>query len=196
MTTLQAINEILRAIDLPPIAAVPSTASDTTSIGARAEDELTTATRQVLTQGYPCNTTFSRSYTLDSNGEVDVSAADPAVLRIRGVSPAQFKDSLFLRGGKFWDQRLGQTDLGNQNDIIYVDVIEELAFVDVSPDVQEIIVSQARIKFQRQHQGSQANDAFLQQEHAEAEVDATRNKTEMAGFGTRPLIPQQASDNR
>lgn len=176
LTKLEMLNQVAEAIGLPPATALPSAGGDTTSIYARAEDTLDRVGRRVLGKGWPFNTVQAKAHTASGGGNAITVAS--TVLRIRCVAPGRYKDRLALQGDTVYLTDEDTTDFGSAV-TVYLDLINDLADIeDASPDVKELIASEAAKEFQRRQKGSQVQDRFLTEETARADIHADRNMPE------------------
>ena len=208
-TFVQAINEIVETVGEFPMSgtAKPSAAGDTTSNYARAEQFIDRYSKRVQAQGWPENTTFAKQFTsaqvtghTGTNG-FKIGIAD-TILRVKSAGPDEHR-TLVIRydadadnaGTDVPAQRL--YDANNQTFIfgtsatnVHLDIVEELAFENLTVHLQDVIIGQAKVAFQRRLQGNLNMDTVLSSEYIQAEAQAPRNEPEIEQpFNTRPMIP-------
>ena len=197
-TFVEAINEVVETIGEFPMSGItkPSALnpSDTTSIYARAEEFIDRYNKRVQSQGFPENTVFGKAYTPNGSDNNNVDLAT-SVLRIQSSGPSEHR-TLVLRVDtsdsstpKIFDARLNSFNLGTET--VFVDQVELLAFVNLTPHLQDIIISLAKVAFQRRMQGNLNMDTALMQEYAQAEAQIERNIADIASqpFNQRPMVP-------
>lgn len=198
MSMIDAINEVVETVMEFPMSGTvrPSqqTPVDATSVYARAEDFIERETTRVLAQGFPENTEPSHAYTPVSN-RVTLPAT---VLRVRAAGPDAHR-TLVIREEvvasvpyrRVYDANRATFDMGTAT--IFLDTVVSLDIEDLPRTLQDVIVSSAKLKFQRRMQGSQVADQQLMMEYmqAEAAVDRNRPKDDAMSFNTRAMIPQQ-----
>ncbi len=197
-TFVEAINEVVETIGEFPMggATKPSDLSpaDNTSIYARAEEFIDRYNKRVQSHGFPENTVFGKAYTPNGSDNNNVDLAT-SVLRIQSSGPSEHR-TLVLRVDtsdsstpKIFDARLNSFNLGTET--VFVDQVELLAFVNLTPHLQDIIISLAKVAFQRRMQGNLNMDTALMQEYAQAEAQIERNIADIASqpFNQRPMVP-------
>ncbi|MBN30336.1 MAG: hypothetical protein CMB34_06710 [Euryarchaeota archaeon] len=198
-TFVEAINEVVETIGEFPMsgATKPSglTPPDTTSIYARAEEFIDRYNKRVQSQGFPENTVFGKAYTPNGSDNNNVDLAT-TVLRIQSSGPSEHR-TLVLRVDtsdsstpKIFDARLNSFDLGSTS-TVFVDQVDLLAFEDLTPHLQDVIIGMAKVAFQRRMQGNLNMDTALMQEYAQAEAQIERNIADISSqpFNQRPMVP-------
>lgn len=161
---LDAVNEILAAIKIYPVAALQTgTASD----AAQAERTLDRVDFDVQLQGLPENT--YENYKITGAGAV--LAAPAGTIRIEGYGPEKNRFSLqdSTANTLIWDNLAiasdGKLPAGDYN----VKLIIKRAFVDLSIESKRLITARAAQIHQRRTVGSQAQDSALTNELLEAQ---------------------------
>lgn len=196
MTDLQAVNQMLAAVNIRQVASVSSeTGSDDASDALRV---LYRTSTEVQARGWPANTTEGKLFTShSSNGTLDITdSAAITPLRIHCVAPGEFRDALEIRGDLAYNKRTGTTNLGNSQ-AIYLDYVEELDFEDdCPPDLQAVIVAEAIANFKAEREGQGAFQNRIANREAKAEVTANRDRGMMGKVSQNnsPLIPGGGSD--
>ena len=197
-TFVEAINEVVETIGEFPMSGItkPSALnpSDTTSIYARAEEFIDRYNKRVQSQGFPENTVFGKAYTPNGSDNNNVDLL-PTVLRLQSSGPSEHRtltirvDNADQATPKIFDARLNSFNLGTET--VFVDQVELLAFVNLTPHLQDIIISLAKVAFQRRMQGNLNMDTALMQEYAQAEAQIERNIADIASqpFNQRPMVP-------
>tara|TARA_Y100000114_G_scaffold1489_3_gene1239 strand:+ start:860 stop:1504 length:645 start_codon:yes stop_codon:yes gene_type:complete len=200
-TFVEAINEVVEVIGEFPMTGntKPSAQSDTTSNYRRAEDFIDRFNKRIQSQGWPENTTVAKKFTTASNGgnfQIDLTSAG-TVLRVKSAGSSAHRD-LVLRVDTGDSNKLKVFDANRDSftfstaaaEDIFLDVVTELAFENLTPHLQDVIISQAKIAFQRRLQGNMNMDGALNSEYVQAEAQAPRNAPDIEQpFNTRPMIP-------
>lgn len=197
-TFVQAINEVVETIGEFPMSGVvkPSdlNPSDTTSIYARAEEFIDRYNKRVQSQGFPENTVFGKAYTPNGSDNNNVDLL-PTVLRLQSSGPSEHRtltirvDQADQATPKIFDARLNSFNLGTET--VFVDQVELLAFGNLTPHLQDIVIGLAKVAFQRRMQGNLNMDTALMQEYAQAEAQIERNIADISSqpFNQRPMVP-------
>ena len=193
-TFVEAINEVVETIGEFPMSGVvkPSdlSPSDTTSIYARAEEFIDRYNKRVQSQGFPENTVFGKAYTPNGSDNNNVDLL-PTVLRLQSSGPSEHRtltirvDQADSATPKIFDARLNSFNLGTET--VFVDQVELLAFGNLTPHLQDIVIGLAKVAFQRRMN----MDTALMQEYAQAEAQIERNIADIASqpFNQRPMVP-------
>lgn len=211
-TFVQAINEIVEVVGEFPMTGntKPSALNtpDTTSNYARAEQFIDRYSKRIQAQGWPENTTFAKKFTsaqvtghTGTNG-FKIAIAD-TVLRVKAAGPDEHR-TLVIRYDadaenpaqndvplqRLYDANNQTFAFGTAATDVYLDVVEELAFENLTVHLQDVIIGQAKMAFQRRLQGNLNMDTALSSEYIQAEAQAPRNAPEIdQPFNTRPMIP-------
>lgn len=197
-TFVEAINEVVETIGEFPMSGVlkPSALNpvDSTSIYARAEEFIDRYSKRVQSQGFPENTVFGKAYTPNGSDNNNVDLL-PTVLRLQSSGPSEHRtltirvDASDQATPKIFDARLNSFNLGTET--VFVDQVELLPFGNLTPHLQDIIISLAKVAFQRRMQGNLNMDTALMQEYAQAEAQIERNIADIASqpFNQRPMVP-------
>lgn len=199
MTMVDAINELVETIMEFPMSGTtrPSLQNDTTSIYARAEDFVERESMRVQATGWPENTDVARKF--EPAG--DRITLTPNVLRVRGAGPDAHR-TLVIRSEtvtagnppvvtefrRVYDANRQTFQIDSP---IYLDAVVLLDFNTLPRTLQDVIVSSAKMRFQRRMQGSQSADQQLAMEYMQAEFIADRNriKQDAVPFNPRPMVP-------
>lgn len=200
MNIVDAINEIIETVGEFPMASSGATPDGTgTSIYHRARQFLDRDSKRVQSQGWPENTANGKAYTANGSGHVTLGTT---ILSIRGSGPDAHRDlSMRDDGGtlKLYDNNKGTFVVATATTgVVFVDQVEALGnadsgfgFANLSPQLQDVIVDSAKVRFQRRIQGNLDMDTALQQEKMASDHGAQRNKplTENR-FNVQPLTKQ------
>tara|TARA_R100000458_G_scaffold25185_2_gene22700 strand:- start:6332 stop:7027 length:696 start_codon:yes stop_codon:yes gene_type:complete len=187
LTLVEGINEVVETIGEFPMTGSTAPAADGTSVYSRGRSFLERETKRIISEGWPENTELAKKYDLaESTGILSLAAETLPVLRIQGAGPDRHRN-LVLRTDssdptvlKVWDAdqksfdlriRDGDTDRSE----VYLDVTLELAFPEITPLLQDVILAKAKMLFQRRLQGNPSVDQALQQEFIMANRAAGRN---------------------
>lgn len=185
-TFVDGINEIVETVGEFPMSGgtKPSASGDTASIYYLAEKHIDRHNKRVQAQGWPENTVYSRAYTPTSVNAVDnVVVLAETVLRIQAASTSEGRplvirvDTADADTPKVFDSILNSFNLGS-TDTVYLDQVELLAFEDLTPGLQDVILTQAKASFQRMFQGNLNLDTVLSGEEMRANMSADRNTFE------------------
>lgn len=187
MTRLQAINEMLETINEWPWSFLDSTGTWPTkayggSIAGQAERTLDRVCREVLTRGEVDNTQYGTSVVPTGVGPYEYTFASN-VLRVRGAG-VDIRKSFGIRGGKLLDTDRGTTQFAT-NAAIYLDVITDYDFTDLSFELQNQIVKEAKQQFQRWQGEDPKKDIQIAQE---ADIARAANSGN-APAGLKPINP-------
>lgn len=181
-TFVDGVNELAETIGEFPMTgtAKPSASGDTSSAYYLAEKHLDRFNKRVQAQGWPENTVFSKSYTPTTvNGVANVVVLAATVLRIQAASSSEGRplvirvDTSHSDTPKIFDASLNSFNLGS-NAAVLVDQVELLDFEDLPPQLQDVILTQARTSFQRMFQGNVNLDQMLEAEKAASDAVAPR----------------------
>lgn len=160
LTNLQALNQMLTSVGETAVLTIVAGASDTTN----AQTILDAETAKVLVRGWHCNTDEAVTLNPDVSGRIAVPAD------ALQIDPTDTRLDYTQRAGFIWDRE------GNTNVIgkpVEFRIIRSLPFESLPFALQQRIVAQATLKYQRAYVGSQQLDAFNREEllsaHAEAE---------------------------
>jgi len=195
-TFIEGINELVEAVGEFPMsgATKPSAGGDTASIYYLAERHIDRWNTRVQHQGWPENTDFSVAYTPGGvDNEVTLASN---VLKIRAAGPSDGRllvlrvDTSDSNTPKVWDSALASFDLGS--DTIYLDRVVELAFENCTPELQDVILGEAKASFQLVRQGNMQMDSALSADSDRAGMRAARLSGEaIQPFNAKPIVPQQ-----
>ena len=168
---VEAVNELLETIGEFPVGTIPDSANDG-SIAGRAISFLERANIRTQMMGWPENMIYAKSDTatnilaLNSGNLLGVQGAGSDGHRTLGLRES---------GGtqEIYDADAGGTVSGGTT--IQVDVIQKLAWDELSEHLRENIVKAAALEFQRRLQGSATQDQMIGQERAMADGRVPRN---------------------
>jgi len=149
----------------------------------------------------------------EGGGWVQFSTAG-TVLKVRGAGPDSYRNlvirkstwtdeeatpvthsSTFLYDAdrSSFDVRKGAnhgSTAASTTEEVHIDITEILDFEYLPSHLQDVIISRAKMTFQRRMQGNPQMDVTLNQEYMQAEASALRNKPETdQNFNVRPMIP-------
>ena len=180
---------------------------DTTSNYARAEQFIDRYSKRIQAQGWPENTTFAKKFTsAQVTGHTGTSgfkiAIADTVLRVKAAGPDAHR-TLVVRYDldtdnagtdvplqRLYDANAQSFSFGLAATDVHIDVVEELAFENLTVHLQDVIIGQAKMAFQRRLQGNLNMDTALSSEYIQAEAQAPRNAPEIdQPINTRPMIP-------
>jgi hypothetical protein len=202
-TFVQAINEIVEVVgEFPMTGSIKPSAlgtPDTTSNYARAEQFVDRYNKRIQAQGWPENTTFSKKYTsADAGGSAfQVSfGGDSNVLRVKSAGSSSHRDLVLRVDGadgdrmKVYDANQDSFTLAAVAEDIFLDVVVQLDFEDLTAHLQDVIIGQAKMAYQRRLQGNLNMDQALSHEYMQSEAQAPRNAPDIEQpFNVRPMIP-------
>ncbi len=195
MNIIDAINEIVETVGEFPMADnadsnAPSGSG--TSIYHRARKFLDRESKRVQSQGWPENTANGQARVADSSGHVDMTTgtgSNGTYLSIRGAGPDAHRD-LSLRVDttdsnklKVYDNNKGTFAVTTNAGTIFIDEVEAIGastaswgFSNLSPQLQDVVVDAAKVRFQRRIQGNLDMDTALQHERMASDHVAPRNQ--------------------
>ena len=198
-TFIDGINELVETVGEFPMSGgtKPSAGGDTASIYYLAEKHIDRHNKRVQSQGWPENTVYSKSYTPTTvNSVANVVVLAETVLKIQAASTSEGRplvlrvDTADSDTPKVFDAILNSFNLGS-TDAVFLDQVELLAFEDLTPELQDVILTQAKASFQRMFQGNLNLDAVLSTEEVKANAMAARNTFDTRrAFNAMPPQPQ------
>lgn len=158
MTTLEAVNIILRAARQPTASSLdtgnPSTVGD-------AEQVLDDVTREIMQEGWNANTDRDVTFTPDGSDEVDFSGESIGVLSVIPVYGSAGLN-VSIRSDKLYDVDENRSTFPD-NDTIRLDVIRDLSFTAAPYYLQNLIAQTAALRFQQEKSGGRVDDAFIRE---------------------------------
>ena len=193
MDLIEGINELVETIGEFPMSTGGSDPSITgTGIYSQARQFIRRETKRVLSQGWPENTSESKRLTLGGDGTLTTSAPTQAFpgLYVRGSGPDAHRNLVIRYDGTdnaIYDMDQSTFDLrdgggGSSRTDVFVDLVTALdtetndwGFTSCTPQLQDVIVSQAKVKFQRRLQGNLDMDTALLQEFQMDDAKSDRN---------------------
>jgi hypothetical protein len=207
MSKLQAVNELLEAINELPVAALDSTGtwpalSYGSSEAGRAEMLLDRESQRFQSRGWPDNTDLCKFFALNAatNTKLDLSASPYAALsyiHVRAAGPQHWLD-VSLRNGLVWNNQL-HTDVLTGVAVtvsgsvgVYLDAVRYIDFAELSPRLKDAIIAHSKVVYQRRTRQSPLQDGFLSQEAGIATVltNPVQAKRDGQPLSPWPLIPQ------
>lgn len=191
ITKLEAINEMLAAIEELPVSALDTGGA---SIAAMAERHLDRENQRVQMEGYEDNTDLCRGVVANGSGEI---VAESTWLAVQGAGPTQHRN-LTLRNGYVWDLDNHTQTVTTAGATFYLNIIRQLTWTEMSPRLKNAVLARAIRVFQRRQKGDPQADMMLAEESAMAALVADRPAARK-GFADTPLPkfplmrpPQQA----
>lgn len=181
-TKLEAVNQMLRAVNLPPVSALDPGGD---SEEGEAEAVLDLVSRQVQGEGWPENTEQFKTYA--AGGAVTVGSD---VLRVRGSGPDAHRN-LVLNGDDLYDADKGSATItATRGSTVFLEVVRNLSFEDCSPTLKDKIVADAMLTFQQRKQG-ESREATLTREAVLADIRAQRLRPNIPSQppNTQPVLP-------
>lgn len=204
-TFVEGINELVETIGEFPMtgSTKPSAASDTSSVYYLAEKHIDRYNKRVQAQGWPENTVFSKSYTPSTvNGVANVVSLSSSVLKIQASGTSEGRplvirvDTADSDTPKIFDPSLNSFNLGSTS-AVFVDQVELLDFDNLPPQLQDVILTEAKGSFQRMLQGNLNLDSTLVGEQMKADVAAPRITFDARrSFNETPSQPQAQQRER
>ena len=183
LTTLDAVNQMLRAIKLQPVGALDTGG---TSPAAEAEEMLDQERFSILAEGWFQNT--SRGITEAAANPITVAEA----LRVDAAG-VDFDRNVTLRGETLYDMDAQSVDFSAAD--IVLDIVRPLDYADLSPKLKDYIAASAALKFQRRKISGPQQDAYLVEEAAVKLAEAKREDWETRGGDILELIGLATSHN-
>lgn len=155
MEKIDAINNVLRRVGLPP---VPKPDTDGISAAAHAERFLDAASRSCQSRGWHFNT--RRNVLLERDPESNKIAAPAGVFHVDTDGQTRHVDVTVV-GGFLFDLE-NNVDTWSQD--LYVTYIVNMDFSDLPEAFADYLVTEAAHQFNRFHKKDQALDQMLVQE--------------------------------
>jgi len=173
-TKLQAINEVLEASGRRHVNALDTGGS---SEAGQAERVLDRISAQIQAKGWYENTEDGGGTGIEMvpDGSKHITV-DADVLFIDTVGLSVVKN-VAVRNGRLYDLD-NQTD--EFDDSVYVKIVRELDFADLTMGIQRLIIARAAQIFQRRRTEQVSRDLFLRDEMIAAERDAGQSDQETA----------------
>jgi len=181
LTKLKAVNRMLRTIPILPVAALDPSGS---SEASRAEEVLDEVTDAVLLEGYYDNFVRCKLFTAVAS-EITVTSD---VLRVRSAGPNQHRN-FTLKSDKVYDLDRDTSTFASATEQIYLDVWKKWSFVDLAPQLKELITNRAAVVYQSRRRGSPDMDQTLTRESAQAEVNVNKPGIPLAPSQTPNPFP-------
>lgn len=170
-TKLAAVQEMMRAAGYGTPANLDTNGS---SEEANAERILDEVTEDELTKGYRGNFRSSVPLTAADVGsgvfKIDLPAT---VLRIDCTGPGRYKGSLVSRGGFAYNYAEGTDDFGSAV-TVNIDIYDRLAWADIAPDLKQVILKKAKMRFTQNYSFDPRKQAELMNDKSEADLRAQR----------------------
>lgn len=178
MTKLEAVNEMLRACQYAPVAAL-DTGGD--SEEAYAEVELDSATIRVQNVGWTENTRFAVAFDPDGvTSKIEVAA--DTYLRATNSEWKGPRITVTVREGYLYDL---DDNTDEFDDTMYLDVVDLLDFTDCSPELQRLIVAQASVDYYLSQIGRGDMYPVLEKKLADARAAMQRQECDVSGASLR-----------
>lgn len=168
ITTLEAVNRILRVIDDGPASALDTGG---TTVEAEAETYLDESNDRVLRMGWAFNHTRNEEFTVDGSDQIvfDGVSNDEVLAVSMGTRSANLHG--VLRNNLLYDIK-NNRDTWPDDDTIYLNVTYPVAFTQLSLAMQELVIADASLHFQRAKKRGQVDEALLRDEYTRALVEA------------------------
>tara|TARA_B100001059_G_scaffold183800_1_gene185255 strand:+ start:5180 stop:5839 length:660 start_codon:yes stop_codon:yes gene_type:complete len=213
MTIVDAINEIVETVGEFPMAGATPPSGGGTSIYDRARNFLDRESKYVQSWGWPENTVVSKQYIADQSGDKTVIDTHATFLTLRASGSSAHRNLVARDDGgtlRVYDGNAG-TFAFVANEKLYVDEVTALKVVangGIASDsawgfelatvpLQQAIVDQAKIKFQRRYQGSESAEVGLIQEAALSDIRVQRNQPDTTQpMNIQPMVPQSQQARR
>lgn len=138
----------------------------TTALEAEARQQLERSNTRVQQEGWATNTINNKKYTPDGSGNIDVSG----LIRVRPTYP-RGDMMLGIRNGLLYN---ASDDTNVFSGDVYLDVTTEVAFDQLPPMLQQLVIKDAAVNFQRRHQGDRFNQAVAQEDLRNARIAAVQ----------------------
>lgn len=167
LTRTEAINQVLAGSGEQAVLTLTEGGSEVTNATAA----LDYATKRVLAKGWSFNRDEGYELTPATDGRIAVPSN---ALRIDPSDPSQ---RLVQRGGYVYDSANLTFVIGVA---VEFDIVRAFDFEDVPFDIQQLIVAEARLRYQRDYTGSSARDAANQDIHEGATADAASAEDDVA----------------
>jgi len=185
MTTLQAVNQMLRSIGETPVSSLATGQPDS----AQAEQVLEEVSRRIQAQGWHCNTRRSVSLGKNSSNQFAVGIN---VLSIDSVNPDSPRRTSTPNPSSYFNVGLRRAaddskyllyDVDNDTEVwtdpetMTVDMIEYLPFETLTPMLQIYIYKSAAHEYQKSAVSSQTLYQFTLEDVQEAQINAIQEDT-------------------
>jgi len=193
LSTLEAVNAMLRCVNEGALSALASSGSFPTktfqsNVGGNAEDVLTEVSRRVQMMGWPENSDLFTTVTPVLNTATYEVVLAATVLWVRGSGTSSYRN-FTIRGGTvatgaagaagtagtsyLWDMDRRTRDMLSTTAIM-VDLVHWLDFDNLQPRTKELILGAAAVIFQRRYRGSPDHDMYLKEEQVLNDLVASR----------------------
>lgn len=198
-TTLEAVNELLEAIGEPP-----ATVLDTggTSIEAEAETILNREKRRVLGQGPATLGAWHSTLLKETKFSLDGVApgATPTFkdyIAVRWASRPYLR--VTVRDGVLYDM---ENDASLTTGTVTLDVATNPSFSDLTPRMQDLVIAEAAVAFQRAKKRGREDDAVLRDKLQKARAMAMQEDDDLSqsnmlgGSGEQQVLGNRYSYGR
>ena len=160
MTELQAVNKMLRAVDIAPVASITGTLD---LEAENAVERLSEINRSFQTMGWDFNTRFEVKYLRNVSNQVTLGTN---VLSIKPVGNSSWKDFV-MRAGQVYDRDRDIDSFTLQEDP-YLDIVELINFEDLPQAARDYIAHRAT----REHERFESADDTKTEMSQEGELRA------------------------
>lgn len=172
MTMLEMVNDTLRRLGKPRVAALDTNGTSTQS---EVERCISDASRRLQSRKWLFNHIPKAKYTIVTNNALTTAEiASVPILHVDAADDYMYKNYT-IRDGKLFDIDLNTSTFPKDTEF-YLQVTLLLPVTDLPDSFAQYVVAQAAFNFNRHFVGNQARDAQLQQEIVLAQSQVNREE--------------------
>ena len=194
MTKLEAVNGLLRSVDIRPVSALDPGGSSEEAEAERVLDDVITLT---CAEGFPSNMTRAKSYTAaDIGGGVYKVTFGTTVLRVECVAPGRYAGQVTIREDKAYLIGEGTEDFGSAI-TIYADIYEDLTWDQLPQDVKSVVYRRAIVEYRRLKMFNLEMEQMMEKDVARAELNVDKGGRSEVGESKnlQPFVFGQRSES-
>lgn len=175
MTVLEAVNKMLQSVMEAPVASIDAGLSD----AATAADILHGVSRKIQARGWGCNTVHNERFTKAAG--TDRFPVPPSILKLQTSGAHSHMHAVVKRLGDsffLWNKATRSFDWVQPTNQIHCNVVYFMEFEELTPILQNYILTDAGHQFQKGFAGSPLLFEFTHESVVEAQLLAEAEETD------------------
>lgn len=172
MTMLEMVNDTLRRLGKPRVAALDTSGTSTQS---EVERCISDASRRIQAKRWTFNHVPKASFTVTTGNALTTAEISSVPILHLDASDDQMYKNYTLRDGKLFDIETNTSTIANGT-VVYLQLTLLLPVTDLPDSFAQYVIANAAWNFNRHFIGNQARDGQLQQEIAFAQAQANREE--------------------